>query len=56
LGAGTLAKLTTNTLLGIQVTVLAEMIAMLKHANVDVVRILAAVAATPVWSPIAQRL
>ena len=56
LGAGTLAKLTTNTLLGIQVTVLAEMIAMLKHANVDVVRILAAVAATPAWSPIAQRL
>lgn len=55
-GAGTLAKLTTNTLLGIQVTVLAEMIGMLKHADVDVARIMAAVAATPVWSPIAQRL
>jgi 3-hydroxyisobutyrate dehydrogenase len=56
LGTGTLAKLTTNTLLGVQVTVLAEMIGMLKHANVDIARIMAAVAATPVWSPVAQRL
>lgn len=56
LGAGTLAKLTTNTLLGIQVTMLAQMMGMLKHADVDVACIMAAVAATPIGSPIAQRL
>jgi 3-hydroxyisobutyrate dehydrogenase len=55
-GAGALVKLATNTLLGVQVTVLAELIGMLKHAGADVARSLEAVAATPVWSPAAQRL
>jgi 3-hydroxyisobutyrate dehydrogenase len=56
LGAGALVKLTTNTLLGIQVTVLAELIGMLGRSGADVQRAIDAVAATPVWSPAAQRL
>jgi 3-hydroxyisobutyrate dehydrogenase len=51
-----MARLTTNTLLGIQVTVLAEMIGMLKRADVDVAQIMGAVPTTPVRSPVAQRL
>lgn len=56
LGAGALAKLTTNTLLGTQVAVLAELIGMLKRSGADVARTFEAVAATPVWSPVAQRV
>jgi 3-hydroxyisobutyrate dehydrogenase len=56
LGAGALVKLATNMLLGVQVTVLAELIGMLKRSGVDAARALEAVAATPVWSPVAQRL
>lgn len=56
LGAGALVKLSTNTLLGIQVTVLAELIGMLQRSGADVARTLEAVAATPVWSVVAQRI
>ncbi len=56
LGAGALTKLTTNTLLGIQVTVLGELIGMLRHSGADVARVLEAVAATPVWSIVASRI
>ncbi|WP_186250702.1 NAD(P)-dependent oxidoreductase [Burkholderia gladioli] len=56
LGAGALTKLATNTLLGIQVTVLAELIGMLKRADADVARVLEVVATTPVWSMAAGRL
>ncbi|WP_439839415.1 NAD(P)-dependent oxidoreductase [Aeromonas caviae] len=56
LGTGALTKLTTNTLLGIQVTVLGELIGMLQHSGADVARILDAVSATPVWSTVASRI
>jgi 3-hydroxyisobutyrate dehydrogenase len=56
LGAGALTKLTTNTLLGIQVSVLGELIGLLRHAGADVAKVLEAVAATPVWSPVAGRV
>lgn len=56
LGTGALTKLTTNTLLGIQVTVIGELIGMLRHSGADVARVLDAVAATPVWSTVAGRI
>lgn len=56
LGYGALAKLSTNTLLGIHVTAIAELIGMLKHSNADVARVLEAVATTPVWSAVAARV
>ena len=56
LGSGALAKLATNTLLGVQLTVLAELIGMLKHSGADVPRVLDAVSKTPVWSAAAGRL
>lgn len=56
LGTGALTKLTTNTLLGIQVTVLGELIGMLQLSGADVERVLEAVAATPVWSTVASRI
>lgn len=55
-GAGALAKLATNTLLGVQVTVLAELIGMLKNSDADVARVLEAVAVTPAWSAVAGRV
>lgn len=55
LGTGALAKLATNTLLGIQVTTIAELVGMLKRAGADPRRILDAIAATPVWSVVAGR-
>lgn len=55
LGSGALAKLCTNTLLGTQVTVLAELVTMLQHQNADAGRILEAVAGTAVWSPTCSR-
>ncbi|GAB7536634.1 NAD(P)-dependent oxidoreductase [Burkholderia sp. 3C] len=55
-GAAALAKLATNTLLGVQVAVLGELIGLLGHAGADVTRILAAIAATPVWSAAAGRV
>ncbi|ULH01907.1 NAD(P)-dependent oxidoreductase [Aeromonas caviae] len=56
LGAGALTKLATNTLLGIQVTVIGELIGMLQRSGADVGRVLEAVAATPVWSTVAGRI
>jgi 3-hydroxyisobutyrate dehydrogenase len=50
-GAGALAKLTTNTLMGVQLATIAEMIGMLKRQGVDPKQVLDAVAATPLWSP-----
>jgi len=49
-GAGALAKLITNTLMGVQLSTLAEMIGMLKRRGVDPKPVLDAVAATRVWS------
>lgn len=56
LGYGALAKLSTNTLLGIHVTAIAELIGMLKRSDADVARVLEAVATTPVWSAVAARV
>lgn len=49
-GAGALAKLVTNTLMGVQLATIAEMIGMLKHQGVDPKRVLEAVSATALWS------
>lgn len=56
LGSAALAKLTTNTLMGIQVTALSELIGILKRSGADVQRLLEAVAKTPAWSPLAGRV
>jgi 3-hydroxyisobutyrate dehydrogenase len=56
IGTGSLAKLTTNTLLGVQVDTIAELIAMLRRQGVDPNQILDAVASTPVWSTVAGRI
>ncbi len=50
MGSGALAKLVTNTLMGIQVTTLGELVAMLKRQGEDPDKILEAVSTTPVWS------
>lgn len=55
-GQGALAKLLVNTLLGVQVSLLAEWIGALRRQGANVERLLQAAAATPVWSPIAGRL
>jgi 3-hydroxyisobutyrate dehydrogenase len=51
-----IAKLTTNTLLGVQVDTIAELIGMLQRQGVDPKQILDAVASTPVWSAVAGRI
>ena len=56
IGAGSLAKLTTNTLLGVQVDTVAELIGMLQRQGVDPKKILDAVASTSVWSAVAGRI
>ena len=56
LGAGTLAKLATNAMLGIQVTALAEVIGLLQRNGSDVARTLQAISGTPVWAPVANYL
>ena len=56
LGSGALVKLTTNALLGVQVTVFAELIGLLKGAGADPVVALKAMASTPAWSPAANYL
>ncbi|RFU45462.1 NAD(P)-dependent oxidoreductase [Paraburkholderia sp. DHOC27] len=56
IGTAALTKLTANTLLGIQVTALAELIGMLKRSGSDVERVLDAVAKTPVWNVVAGRV
>jgi 3-hydroxyisobutyrate dehydrogenase len=50
-GCGALAKLTTNTLMGVGLTTLAEMIGMLKRQGVDPKPVLKAVSATAMWNP-----
>jgi 3-hydroxyisobutyrate dehydrogenase len=56
LGTGALAKLTTNALLGVQVAALAELIGMLRAADTEPGRILAAVSGASAWSPVADYL
>ncbi|SDN02924.1 NAD(P)-dependent oxidoreductase [Ensifer sp. YR511] len=56
LGTAALAKLTTNALLGIQVTALAELIGMLQRSGADPGRVLQAVSAASAWSPAASYL
>lgn len=51
-GHGTLAKLVTNTLLGIHVSALAELIGLLREQGVAPEAVLAAVSGTPVWAPV----
>lgn len=55
-GQGALAKLLVNSLLGVQVGLLAEWIGVLRHQGADAGRLLQATAATPAWSPVAARL
>lgn len=50
-GTGALAKLMLNQLFAIQVAALAELIGMARHKEVDLERIVDAIAATPVCSP-----
>lgn len=50
-GNGALAKLCTNTLLGMQVATLAELISTLQHHNgVDIEKIISALSSTASWS------
>jgi 3-hydroxyisobutyrate dehydrogenase len=56
LGSGALVKLTTNALLGVQVTVFAEIIGLLQGVGADPARALKAISTTPVWSPAANYL
>lgn len=56
LGSGALVKLSTNALLGVQVTVLAELIGLLKRSGADVASALKAIAGTAAWSPAATNL
>ncbi len=51
-GQGALAKLVTNTLLGVHVTALAELIGLLHRQGVAPQAVLQAVASTPVWAPV----
>jgi 3-hydroxyisobutyrate dehydrogenase len=55
LGSAALVKLSTNTLLGVQVTVVAELIGMLKRNGVDPSRAFDVIANTAVCSPFAAR-
>jgi 3-hydroxyisobutyrate dehydrogenase len=56
LGSGALVKLSTNALLGVQVTVLAELIGLLKRSGVDAASAMQAIAGTAAWSPAANYL
>lgn len=55
-GQGALAKLLINSLLGVQVSLLAEWIGALQRQGGNAERLLAAAATTAAWSPIAGRL
>jgi len=55
-GSGALVKLSTNALLGAQVTVLAELIGLLQKSGADVSRAVQAISSTAVWSPAATYL
>jgi len=48
---GALAKLVTNTLMGVGLATLAEMVGMLKRQGVDTKQVLNAVSATAMWNP-----
>jgi 3-hydroxyisobutyrate dehydrogenase len=56
IGSGALVKLATNALMGVQVTVLAELIGLMKHSGLDPTAALKAVSGTPAWSPAANYL
>jgi 3-hydroxyisobutyrate dehydrogenase len=56
LGSGALVKLSTNALLGVQVTVLAELIGLLNRSGADAGAALRAIAGTAAWSPVANYL
>ena len=56
LGTGALVKLATNALMGVQVTVFAEIIGLFQTAGADAAGALKAIAATPAWSPSANYL
>jgi 3-hydroxyisobutyrate dehydrogenase len=56
LGSGAIVKLSANALLGVQVTVLAELIGLLKRSGADVAGALKAIGGTAVWSPAANNL
>jgi 3-hydroxyisobutyrate dehydrogenase len=56
LGSGALVKLTTNALMGVQVTVFAEIIGLLNSAGADPAAVLKAMSSTPAWSPSANYL
>jgi 3-hydroxyisobutyrate dehydrogenase len=56
LGSGAIVKLSTNALLGVQVTVLAELIGILKRSGADVAGAMKAIGGTAVWSPAANNL
>jgi 3-hydroxyisobutyrate dehydrogenase len=49
-GSGALAKLATNTLMGVQLAALAELIGMLKRQGADPRQVLNAVSATAMWN------
>jgi 3-hydroxyisobutyrate dehydrogenase len=49
-GSGALAKLATNTLMGVQLAALAELIGMLNGQGVDPRQVLNAVSATAMWN------
>lgn len=53
-GSGAALKLAANALFGIQVTALAELIAMLREAGLDVPRAIEVLSATPICSPAAK--
>lgn len=53
-GSAALTKLATNTLMGVQVTALAEIIGLLTREGADVARVLNAVSGTSCWSPLAS--
>lgn len=55
-GQGALAKLLINSLLGAQVSLLAEWIGLMQRQGLDFQPVLAAAAGTAAWSPIAGRL
>lgn len=51
-GSAALAKLATNTMLGLHVAAWAEIIAMLRHGGADVEASLKALSATAIWAPV----
>ena len=54
MGSGTSLKLAVNALFGTQVVAVAEMLAFLRHAGVDLSRAIEILGETPVMSPVAK--